>query len=498
VTAFCSVAAAYVLVLVAAFYADVGGVRRHRIEAASFIFVAAVVATVMTRRNMPPARPVQQRVSMLLVALTSLTGALALYAPVIGAGLFADDFVLLEAARQGRWTVWSELFRPSLFLVWRAVDSVSPDSGAALHLLNIALHAANTTMTVRLAWTLGLPSSTGLVAGAMFLVFPGSVEPVAWPAGIQDVLMTSLVLGFLLLLMSSRLNAPRRVAAVALLIAACLTKESGVTAIGLAALVCLVSRAPRPAWMTLAAATAVVVVLVAVRFSLLPLPPGHAGLPSRYHVKELIVRPFATLVLPFRSADMTAMPWLPIAVVGLLLIATCLAAAWWDRRSRGFHVALMSAAFVLVSIAAVNTIFYVDDNLLGSRYLYLGSVGWSLLLAAIVYEVKSWSVLAATLAAVMLAATWAAAATAHVLTWRSAAKERDVILDAAVAARPADCRDILVDGLPPLSQGVPLFLNGFPEAMRSRLPEARYQIAPADGHAAACRMVWTGTAFRTP
>ncbi len=79
----------------------------------------------------------------------------ALYVLVIGSGLFADDFVLLQAVREGRWTVWTEFFRPVLFLVWRCRRPSWRDRSPAA-VLNLVLHALNASMVALLGHRLGL------------------------------------------------------------------------------------------------------------------------------------------------------------------------------------------------------------------------------------------------------------------------------------------------------------------------------------------------------
>ncbi len=488
--------AAYLLALVSGYYLDIGNIRRHNIESASFIFVAVVLAAVISRRPAEPSQRTSEslrRAPIQWIGLMFLGIALLLYAPVITAGLFADDFVLLEAAREGRWTVWTELFRPTIFVVWRGLDALPLNIGASLHLLNIALHALNATMVAALAYRLGLSTWAGVAAGALFVCFPASVEAVAWPAGVQDVLMTSFVLGFLLVLTTPRLTPSRAVTAVGLLIGACLTKETGVTAIALAVLVCVTIRAPRSRWVVVGTSAAVVALLLAVRFAFVPFSRTMWPQLSRYEVKELLVRPFATLLVPLREAEATALPWVALGLVVVVVTALVVSARRWNRRSARFHVVLLGAGFVLVSIAAVNTLFFVTGDLMGSRYLYLASVGWAILLATILYrDDDRFRIVRPMLAAITLVC-WAAAASAHIQLWKAAGAQRKLIVEAAEKAGTG-CRESVVLGLPQVTAGVPLFLNGFPEAMRERVPAARFRVDPAAADFD-CRLKWTGSEF---
>ena len=489
---------AYLLALVGARYFDIGSVRAHNIEAATFIFVAVVLVKVLSRRVrhdavatsvLPSAAPPGW------LGLVFFAVALVLYAPIIKSGFFADDFVLVEAARRGQFTVWTELFRPVIFVVWRAVGFLPWHLATSLHLLNIVLHALNATMVTALTLRVGLTLRASAAAGALFICFPASVEAVAWPAGIQDVLMTTFVLAFLLAMTAIRFRLVTAVCAVGLFAAACLTKETGFTGIALAALVCVKNRARRARWVVVGISTAVAAVLLMVRFAVLPSPVAMAPRISRYQFKELLVRPFATLVVPLREAEITYLPWVPVMLVAVIVAAIVVASRNWDRRNAEFHTVLFGALFVLASIGAVNTLLFVSGDLLGARYLYLGSVGWSILLATTFSQTHAsrWNPRSVLL--IVTVACWTAATVAHVQLWTGAAAQRDLIVGAAEKALLSGCHDSTVDGLPQVMNGVPLFLNGFPEAMRERVSTAQFHTD--DGTVDIdCRLRWTGSGFR--
>ena len=122
-------------------------------------------------------------------------------------------------------------------------------------------------------------------------------------------------------------------------------------------------------------------IFLVVRFSVLPLPAGYSPAASRYAVKELLVRPFATLIVPFRADETLRHPALGIlsaAFVVLLLRSARRRDGWRDRAAAR---AAAATGIVLGAVAPVLAYFYVDPDLLGSRYLYLALTGWALLLA---------------------------------------------------------------------------------------------------------------------
>jgi hypothetical protein len=500
-----SLACTYLLVLVAGYYLEIGDIRRHHIESASFIFVAVFLIQVLSRRRVEGTADAGSGTSSLvewipspgMATLGLFVLAFAVYAPVIRAGLFADDFVLLEASREGRWTVWTEFFRPVTFFVWRNLDRLPGDVGQLLHVLNIGLHALNACLLIRLGERIGLEKSTALATGLLFLSFPAAVEAVAWPAGIQDVLMTACVLGSLLMLTAPSLTVGSSALCIVLALTALLTKETGVVAAPLALMTCTMMRAGRQRWALALAEVAVVGAALIVRFALVP--PGGAFAPtlSRYGVKELLTRPFSALAVPLRLSEVTAMPWLPLLLITAVLISLVIAGGRWNRRSRDFHRVLFGVAFVLLAVAPVGSAFFVSDDLLGSRYLYLAAAGWSIVLAIVLRSAMARISARARVTAIIPLAVvvcWLVITSVHVRLWTEAGQRRDAILEAAERAVPAGCGEVTVLDLPETHAGVPLFVNGFSEAMRQQLPNVRFH-SVASAASEECRLTWMQSGF---
>jgi hypothetical protein len=333
-----------------------------------------------------------------------------------------------------------------------------------------------------------------LCAGALFLSYPAAVEAVAWPSGIQDVLMATCVLIVLVVAIAGRSTIARVSWAGAVLLVALLTKETAIAAPGLLLVLGLIPGIRRPAWVTAAACAAIVTAFLAVRFSMLPLPAGHSPAATRYAAKELLVRPFATLNVPFRVDETLRHPALGIlsaAFVVLLLAFGAGRNGWRDRTSAR---AAAATGIVLGAVAPVLAYFYVDPDLLGSRYLYLALTGWVLLLATSASTLSPGT--PQTIAPLAcLIVFWIPATRGHLLLWQNAAETRERILAAAADASDPSCSGWLVSGVPATLDGVPLFVNGFPEAARPSLGEPIH-VAPAPLADGQCRLTWTGQAFK--
>jgi hypothetical protein len=188
--------------------------------------------------------------------------------------------------------------------------------------------------------------------------------------------------------------------------------------------------------------------------------------------------------------------WAPVLAIGLVaavVVGLRLAAGRWDGHTLRFRVALIGAAIVLAAVAPVLSYFYVDANLLGSRYLYLAQAGWVLVLVAVL-ETASDGRKAIFLPVLgILLGAWFVAGTLHIELWTEAARARDGVLGAAGATTPS-CSSWAVYGLPSTIQGVPVFINGFPEAARQALP-GRIRVAPAAPDPDECRLTWNGERF---
>lgn len=491
--------ALYLLARAGAFYLEIGATRRHHVESAAFVFLLLVLVLVLAAR--PPDDPAGRDATddrptrPVLLGAAFLAGSFLLYGRLLSAGLFADDYVILDAAIRGELTVWRELFRPAIFLLWRPLAAATGWPGI-FHALNIALHAANALLVAILAQRILRRRTSGALAGLLFLCMPAGLEAIAWPSGLQDVLMTTCVLAFLTAATVDRPSWRSAGLAAITLIAGLLTKETAVAAPLLAAGVGAAAVTPdarRRIWRMAALSAAVVVTFVAIRVALLPLPDGYGSGLTRYGVKELLVRPFATLVVPLRVDETRAAPLAAILLVALVVIALRVAAGGWDRHTLRLRVAILGAAMVLGAAAPLMSLFYVDPDLLGSRYLYLAQAGWAMGLVAILETASRRQRIIGVFLPVLIA-FWVFFAEAHTDLWIDAAKTRDRLLAAASRVAFTGCPGWAVYNLPSAIRGVPVFINGFPEAAKEQLP-GRIRVAPTTLEAGECRIRWNGEQF---
>lgn len=489
--------AAYTAILSSGYFFSL--VPKHRGETAWIVLAGLwlLVAWRKTGIEDTPGAPSEagRRADFLSVSAACFLLAFALYWPALGLGLLSDDFVLLDRAAQRDFWSASPFWRPVPLALWAAAGATS-HAAVGLHVVNVALHAVNGALLVTVARHMGLPGHASAVAGALFLCFPASVEAVAWASGIQDVLLVTGCLVFVLACSSPKHGWRAAGAGLAGLAVALGTKETAVAAPFLAFAITW-RRDER--WPVLVlAGTAAAVAYVVFRMPAIQGEQGFAIVPSRYFLKELLSRPFATLAVPFTAAELARAPALGVATTAVLL--SWLVAAASAGRGAGAKVGTVvrGAAWVLISVAPVYSMFFVSAELEGSRYLYLPACGWALLLSALLAGAPRtpWS-RAGLATAAALALVWAAGTRVHLGNWEAAAQVRDrVLADAARQLNREECAVVQFTGVPDSLHGAYVFRNGFPEALRvagGTGPDSA--AAPGLPDAPGCTVEWRDGAF---
>lgn len=478
----------------AARYFLAGGSRgRFHVESRYFIFVfLCVLAGALARASALDRRPVgntePDRSGWFLGG--SLILALVLYWPALSLGFLSDDFALLAIAGKGEALVVRPMFwRPLPIWLYAAGDALG--GPVLLHLLNVVLHGVNGWLVARLARALDLGQGAAVAAALLFLVFPASVEPVAWVSGLVDVLMTTVVLLGLCAWGAPwplRLRLPLVVFA---MLVALITKETSVALPLLGLVVWASRRAVRDNAVIAASLAATVAVFAGWWLTQSALPADYAQAPSRGLLKEVLVRPFGGLGAPYHAElGEYGLALSLAAAVSLPLVLTLNAMAW--RRDRdSFTRSLRMALWVLIAVLPVYRYLYIARDLQGSRYLYLPAVGWSILLVGMVETARvraSIGPVARTAALILVVSAHAVALRMHLAPWREAAELRDATLQAAmetIAAR--GCGPESTFTVTDSVRGAFVFRNGFSEAL-VRLDQPRWGTAP-------CRLRWEDGSF---
>ena len=451
---------------------------RHRIEAAWMIVTATAIVAVALAPSRgvrtEEAAPRHRAIPVWAVLWVMASGAL--YWPAFRIGLLSDDYVLAarsvsEIVDPGAW----DHYRPVPLLLWRVI---APWGGAgALHALNIVLHGLNAWGVYVLARRTGHRTEASAAAGLIFLTFPAAVEPVAWSSGIFDVGLVSF--GLLYLHFSTTARGFWR--ALACLAAALLTKETAIVLPLVAAI--LHRRTGIPARTLLASAALTAVYVVGRIVAGITLPQREPA-PLRYALKEAVVRPFASLGVPWTGAEQAAHPALGMYAVVLLAALICV---YCSRPARGFRP-LTAGAIVLAAMLPLWQFFFVAENLEGSRYLYLPLVGWCLLLIDLVPEYGR-ARLPALAGILLLVPLGVWGIRQHLKDWVAAASARDaVIAEARRELTRSGCSRVQFTEVPETVGGAFVFRNGLSTALEA-------EKLPGSGTGAPCTLAWRGDRF---
>ena len=485
---FTAIAGVWVLWTAGAYF--FGG-PRHRAESAWFVLAAlAVAATAMNGADAAssrgPGAPGSVHSGLVLLAVLAVT--LTIYSPVTGLGLLSDDYVLL--ARSSRELVdpraW-EHFRPLPLFIWKVIYPVG--GAAALHVLNVILHGLNAWMVGLLSRRLGHSTHVAALITATFVFFPAAVEPVAWNSGIFDV--AAVFFGLLFMLGATASSSAAQRLGLAALVAALLSKETAIV---------LPLIAMAFAWRAdVNRRTLVISLAIAAAYAGLRLVSGSdassavlpAGPSLRYAIKEILVRPFATLGAPWTRTELTestasriALGLLPVgAMVSLIVLY-----AVGPRRGLRPLTPLTNVAWIFLGIAPLAGLFFVNDDLEGSRYLYLPLCGWCLLIGDLVNSISQarLRLICASTLAVGVVLSGVTGIRHHLGAWLEAAALRDRLVAEARLVRQSACPDAVFENVPSQHRGAQLFRNGFPQAVGTN---------SSRGSDTACRFVWTGMRF---
>jgi len=296
-------------------------------------------------------------------------------------------------------------YRPTLAMSLTLETKLWGLTPAPFHLTNLLLHVLATFLVSRLVLAMGGTSIAALFATLIFAIHPVHVEAVVWVAARQELLMTIGVLGCILSYqrwkVPGRWRALAGVAALLFLTLALLSKEPAVVLPALLVLSDVTAPSPRdptqgPAVWRPALRRSLPFWFVTAVFAIFRLPTLRHIAGDQLHPEalwqrlpgalETLARYVEILLVPTRMSPIYALsrpasffdPW---AVFGLLLGAglVFLLILWRHR----LPLASFGIGWFLITVAPIMDLVPLSLREMGltDRYLYLPSVGTSLLLA---------------------------------------------------------------------------------------------------------------------
>ena len=386
----------------------------------------------------------------------------------------SDDFILLKYARSFSYNFHAlfatpggdGFYRPLAYASMAWTSAWAGVNPAYWHWTGFALHAINSILVFFLAWALGLPRLASAFAAALFAVHGTRPEAVIWAR--HDLLATFFVLialvSFIFAWNEARWSVLLRAVSLLSMVLAFFSKESSYT-FPLVLVVFLASNGglkTRRGWYGLAPFFALAAGMLAWRWILFGGIGGYltaAGQPQALSpgvlpvLKIFALRLWAVLFFPINWSQQPGV-WL-----GIFTALYVVALFWLLQSPATWRNLFAPIGFLVVLALPPLTQLLIGSDLQKARYLYLPSVGFCLLLAALTQHLKMKSqwIVSIAIIAFNLAALF------HNMTaWEYASKKAQAACSVAASCGVTGTAGL---GLPGSLNGVYFFANGFPECV---------------------------------
>ena len=418
---------------------------------------------------------------LIRILIIGLLVALAFY-PIATLYFTGEDFVFVHFVAAGKAfaePVQNLFYRPVPNLLWQADYTLWGLNASGYHITNLIVHFANTILVGVITRQVGLKSPWSWLAMTLFLFQPIHVEPIAWVAGRPDLLATFFFLislqtgiryfekGSLLLYIISLLSfglglfSKEIVLSMPIFLLGWILWTQRANFSKVNTLKLLVKFLPY---------LIVIIIYIAVRIVMLGSLGGYEGGLVWWDIPwNLTVGLWLPLLYPVNLASLGLGAGL-IFVIVLSVIYGWLGWSVWRKRDQLvpqlsgliFSVGLIYAGMLL---ALPNS--PVRTDLEQSRFLYLPSIGFCLLLAILLrigFDQVKWSTFGLTgLIAVTILSFWLA-----LWPWLQASQITQATFPVLTSQNlPIKTNDIIYyDGLPDNWHGAYIWRNGLDDATR--------------------------------
>jgi len=312
-----------------------------------------------------------------------------------------------------------QLYYRPLFVVWSMLNYAAVGLRPwGWHLGAVLMYIGSVLTVFWLARRLGIEYWTAALAALIFALHPIHIECVAWISAASDSMVTMLAaLSFVAFLNAREPNGkhsiPWRIFSLVLFACALLTKEIALTfflLVGLYEWLFSAEESSAPALKARAAAlaacpyAALSVTYCLVRQSVLHQLTGNLDATHTFgdmlrSLPYVVAFYLHKLVLP---TGLTGLYYTPYAatgdtahvISGLLILAVAAGLIYFWSRTKSDNVVLFAGSWILISLApALYIRGFADGDFVRDRYIYLGSIGFAILVAKlirIVPAIKKW------------------------------------------------------------------------------------------------------------
>jgi hypothetical protein len=389
------ISAAWLLINFASVYFFLDGGKSHRIESAAYFFAAVILFKIILQRESltPPGGIIHSdephlylRIFLLLLPILIWT---LLYIPYISTPFLSDDYVFIIKYSDSPFVFDDAgFFRPafsSVFYIFLKIFGADP---VPFRLLNLLLHLGCSVLVFKITERLSSSFIISYIAALFFLLNPLQAEAALWISGLQETLWVFFVLAAMAVYIRKKeLTASSILFTTIFITLSLLSKETAVCFIALFMVVDYLAfgfKRGRNLKYSYLLNALILIVYFFVRSRFASIPGEHLPAVGIYFVKTFLSRPFKSLLYPWNQAYSGVMPGVKFAIAVVFTVVVSL--HYIKKKPEGTALILSGLGFLFIPLIPPMGMFYVAPDLQGSRYLYLSSFGWGLLLSIIIYK----------------------------------------------------------------------------------------------------------------
>jgi hypothetical protein len=451
-------------------YLALHGARSFRVESATILMICLC----LPRLFLNPDAALDGRMSQTLERLGYLVPLaiwLAIVVPLIGFPFLSDDYVFLDRYRHfadARYPF--QFFRPLFAVIFVVLNKLGHGSPVLFHALAFGLHAATAWLASSLTRRV-ISYEAAPIVFAVFLTNPLQLEAVLWVSGLQEVLWAFFTFAALRVYIGQHvLSTPRVVATLLLATCALLSKETAVCIVGLIPLMdwsVFRFQRGRQMWPVYAAFCALLTTYLGVRSQVALIDRGLLPQASTYVVKQFLVIPYRFFSQPWNSTAVHVPP------VVTCLTAVAILVFLWAALLRGMpRRVLIGPAIVLLATAPLLSYFFVREDLLAARYVYVPMFGWAVVVASVLTALATTPRMIVA-SSITVACLFGVTLIANLRPWRTAGQLVSMVSadlchldDSRFAKMQSDPHWTFRGDVPQEYEGVGVFINGYPEFVR--------------------------------
>lgn len=392
---FLIISASWFLINLGVVYFFLNGEKVHRVETAAYIFAVAVILKIIlgaggtewTETDFEPDDI--SRVLKIILLSAPILLFIFLYLPYFRTPFLSDDYVFIVKYSKSPFVFGeAEFFRPAFSSVFYILLKIFGANPLPFRLVNLFLHIGSSVLAYKIIARLSSSFLFSYIAVLFFFLNPLQAEAVLWISGMQETLWVFFLLLSVFVYTRKKDLKLRDIVFTSLFISlSLLSKETAVCFIAVMIMIdLLIFRFKRGKNLkhSYLLNGSILVLYLFIRFLFVSIPGEHLPQTNLYFWKNFLGRPFRSLLYPWNQAYCGVLP--TIKFFAAFVFLALLFSYFITRKQKGVRWILSGLGLILLPLIPLTGMFYVAPDLQGSRYLYLSSLGWGLMISVLIYK----------------------------------------------------------------------------------------------------------------